>query len=96
MLDINLLRRDLATLSSPGSTPARIHNPFSTSRSFSALENERKTLQTRTEELQAQAQRAVQADRPAARPGARTPAPVMAEVGGIGRRAEGQRRAVWT
>ena len=53
MLDITLLRKDLA------SVVARLEarkkpQPFLDVAAFSALEAERKTIQTRTEELQAQ------------------------------------------
>ena len=64
MLDITLLRRDL-----PG-VIAKLERrkspqPFLDVARFTALEAERKQLQTRTEELQARRNSAVQADRPA-------------------------------
>jgi seryl-tRNA synthetase len=53
MLDINLLRKDLAQVAARLATrdPAQ---PFLDTAAFLALEAERKTIQTRTEELQAQ------------------------------------------
>ena len=53
MLDINLLRRDLATVVARLET-RKTPQPFLDVARFTALEAERKTLQTRTEELQAQ------------------------------------------
>ena len=53
MLDINLLRRDLRRRDRPARARARRRSPSSTCARFSALEAERKRIQTRTEELQA-------------------------------------------
>ena len=53
MLDINLLRKDLDTVIARLQT-RKSPQPFLPVAQFSALEAERKTLQTRTEELQAQ------------------------------------------
>jgi seryl-tRNA synthetase len=52
MLDISLLRKDLAHVVARLETRAS-PQPFLDVARFSALENERKALQTRTEELQA-------------------------------------------
>jgi len=52
MLDINLLRKDLATVVARLET-RKAPQPFLDVARFTALEAERKTLQTRTEELQA-------------------------------------------
>ena len=79
--------------SSPASRRASRRSPSSTSPRFSALEAERKTIQTRTEELQAQRNALSQADRPAQGARARTPTRVMAEVGGIGDELEGRSAA---
>jgi seryl-tRNA synthetase len=54
MLDINLLRRDLPACWR-GWRRARPRSPSWTWSAFSALEAERKRIQTRTEELQARA-----------------------------------------
>jgi seryl-tRNA synthetase len=88
MLDITQLRRDL------NAVVARLEarktpQPFLDVTRFTALEAERKTLQTRTEELQAQRNQPVQADRHAQGPAAKgedTAAQVeqaMAQVAGI-------------
>ena len=53
MLDINLLRKDLPQVIA-GLEKRKSPQPFLDVERFSALETERKTLQTRTEELQAQ------------------------------------------
>jgi seryl-tRNA synthetase len=53
MLDINLLRRDLASVVARLETRKK-PQPFLDVESFQRLEAERKTIQTRTEELQAQ------------------------------------------
>jgi seryl-tRNA synthetase len=82
MLDINLLRKDLAHV------VARLESrkspqPFLDVARFSALESERKTLQTRTEELQAR--RNSLSREIGKKKGQGTDASVeMAEVGGIG------------
>ncbi len=52
MLDINLLRKDLASVVARLET-RRKNQTFLDVASFSALEAERKRLQTRSEELQA-------------------------------------------
>ena len=52
MLDINLLRRDLAGVIARLET-RKTPQPFLDVERFSALEAERKRIQTRTEELQA-------------------------------------------
>ena len=52
MLDITLLRKDLATVVARLET-RKSPQPFLDVARFSALEAERKALQTRTEELQA-------------------------------------------
>jgi seryl-tRNA synthetase len=54
MLDITLLRKDLPA-SWPACSAARTPQPYLDVAAFSALEAERKTIQTRTEELQASA-----------------------------------------
>jgi seryl-tRNA synthetase len=53
MLDINLLRRDLASVVARLETRKR-PQPFLDVKAFETLEAQRKTIQTRTEELQAQ------------------------------------------
>ena len=53
MLDINLLRRDLNAVVAKLET-RKSPQPFLDVARYSALEAERKTLQTRTEELQSQ------------------------------------------
>jgi seryl-tRNA synthetase len=53
MLDINLLRRDLASVVARLETRKK-PQPFLDVKAFETLEGERKTIQTRTEELQAQ------------------------------------------
>ena len=82
MLDINLLRRDLAGVTAR--LQARKNpQPFLDIERFSALEAERKTLQTRTEELQAQRNSfSKQIGQLKAR--GEDTAAVMAQVGGIG------------
>ncbi|HEX6364280.1 MAG TPA: serine--tRNA ligase [Albitalea sp.] len=82
MLDINLLRRDL-----PG-VIARLEKrrspqPFLDVDRFQALEAERKTLQTRTEELQAR-RNALSRQIGQAKAKGQDAAGLMAEVGGIG------------
>ena len=63
MLDINLLRRDLAAVIARLET-RKTPQPFLDVDRFSALEAERKRIQTRTEELQARRNALQQADRP--------------------------------
>ena len=53
MLDINLLRRDLGAVTARLRT-RRDPQPFLDEARYAALESERKTIQTRTESLQAQ------------------------------------------
>jgi seryl-tRNA synthetase len=82
MLDINLLRRDLAGVTAR--LQARKNpQPFLDLERFSALEAERKTLQTRTEELQAQRNSFSKQIGQLKAKGEDTAA-VMAQVGGIG------------
>jgi seryl-tRNA synthetase len=82
MLDINLLRRDLAGVTAR--LQARKNpQPFLDIERFSALEAERKTLQTRTEELQAQRNSFSKQIGQLKAKGEDTAA-VMAQVGGIG------------
>jgi seryl-tRNA synthetase len=52
MLDINLLRKDLASVLARLET-RKSPQPFLNADSFQSLEAERKSIQTRTEELQA-------------------------------------------
>ncbi|MEW6705416.1 MAG: serine--tRNA ligase [Pseudomonadota bacterium] len=82
MLDINLLRRDL-----PG-VIARLERrkspqPFLDVQRFSALESERKSIQTRTEELQAK-RNALSKQIGALKAKGQDTSAVMAEVGGLG------------
>jgi seryl-tRNA synthetase len=63
MLDITLLRKDLDSVVA-ALAKRKNPQPFLNVEAFKALEAERKTIQTRTEELQAQ-RNAEQADRPA-------------------------------
>jgi len=82
MLDIQQLRRDL-----PG-VIARLQTrknpqPFLDETRFSALEAERKALQTRTEELQAR-RNSLSKQIGQLKAKGEDPAPVMAQVGGIG------------
>ncbi|MCK7498210.1 MAG: hypothetical protein MZW92_51820 [Comamonadaceae bacterium] len=90
MLDIQLLRKDIPTTWRSVSPPRRI--AFDVAR-FRALEDERKALQTRTEELQAKRNALVEADRPCSRARARTRPPCMRRGGADRRRAQGQRDA---
>ena len=64
MLDITLLRKDLRGVVARLET-RKSPQPFLDVARFSALEAERKPLQTRTEELQARRNALSQADRPA-------------------------------
>ena len=82
MLDINQLRRDLPAVLAR----LEIRNspqPYLDDASYTALETERKTLQTRTEELQARRNSLSKQIGMLKGKGEDT-APVMAEVGGIG------------
>jgi seryl-tRNA synthetase len=64
MLDITLLRKDLDAVVA-ALAKRKNPQPFLNVEAFKALETERKTIQTRTEELQAQRNSAEQADRAA-------------------------------
>ena len=82
MLDISLLRKDLA------SVVARLEKrkspqPFLDVARFTALEAERKTIQTRTEELQAR-RNSLSKGIGQAKANGESTAQLMAEVGGIG------------
>ena len=82
MLDITLLRKDLAHVISRLET-RKSPQPFLDVDRFTALESERKTLQTRTEELQAQRNSLSKQIGQLKAKGEDTSA-VMASVGGIG------------
>ncbi len=82
MLDITLLRRDLAHVVARLET-RKTPQPFLDVERFSALEAERKTLQTRTEELQARRNALSKQIGELKGKGEDTTA-LMAEVGGIG------------
>ena len=82
MLDITLLRKDLAHVTSR-LDKRKSPQPFLDVDRFTALESERKTLQTRTEELQAQRNSLSRQIGHLKSKGDDTGA-VMAEVGGIG------------
>jgi len=82
MLDITLLRKDLAHVTSR-LDKRKSPQPFLDVDRFTALESERKTLQTRTEELQAQRNSLSRQIGHLKSKGEDTGA-VMAEVGGIG------------
>ena len=82
MLDITLLRKDLATVVARLET-RKSPQPFLDLARFSALESERKTLQTRTEELQARRNSLSREIGKKKGQGADASAE-MAEVGGIG------------
>jgi seryl-tRNA synthetase len=82
MLDINLLRKDLAHVVSRLET-RKSPQPFLDVERFSALESERKSLQTRTEELQAR-RNSVSKQIGQLKAKGEDSAAVMAEVGGIG------------
>jgi seryl-tRNA synthetase len=64
MLDITLLRKDLAHVVQRLER-RKSPQPYLDVERFGALETERKAIQTRTEELQARPQRAVEGDRSA-------------------------------
>ena len=82
MLDINLLRKDLAHVIQR-LEKREAPQPFLDVEHFSALESERKTIQTRTEELQAQRNRASRLIGQLKAKGDDS-APVLAQVSGIG------------
>jgi seryl-tRNA synthetase len=82
MLDINLLRRDLPAVVA-GLETRKSPQPFLDVPRFTALETERKTLQTRTEELQARRNVLSKQIGQLKAKGEDTAA-VMAEVGGVG------------
>jgi seryl-tRNA synthetase len=81
MLDITLLRRDLPAIVARLET-RKMPQPFLDVAAFGALENERKTLQTRTEELQARRNSLSKQIGMLKGKGEDT-APTMAEVAGI-------------
>ena len=82
MLDINLLRKDLAQVIHRLET-RKSPQPFLDVDRFTALESERKTIQTRTEELQAQRNAASKLIGHLKAKGEDS-APAMAQVSGIG------------
>jgi seryl-tRNA synthetase len=82
MLDINLLRRDLDGVIAKLSR-RKSPQPFLDVDRFSALEAERKSIQTRTEELQAR-RNALSKQIGVLKGKGEDTSPVMAEVGGIG------------
>jgi seryl-tRNA synthetase len=82
MLDINLLRRDLPAVIA-GLEARKNPQPWLDVAAYTALENERKTLQTRTEDLQARRNSLSKQIGMLKGKGEDTSA-VMAEVGGIG------------
>ncbi len=82
MLDINLLRRDLPAVVA-GLETRKSPQPFLDVPRFTALETERKTLQTRTEELQAR-RNALSKQIGQLKAKGEDTAAVMAEVGGVG------------
>jgi seryl-tRNA synthetase len=82
MLDINLLRRDLPAVVARLET-RKNPQPFLDVPRFTALETERKTLQTRTEELQAR-RNALSKQIGQLKAKGEDTAAVMAEVGGVG------------
>ena len=82
MLDIQLLRRDLAGVVQRLAT-RRDPQPFLDVQRFGALEAERKTIQTRTEELQAR-RNAFSRQIGQLKAKGEDTAAVMAQVGGIG------------
>ncbi len=87
MLDINLLRRDLAGVITR-LEKRRTPQPFLDVARFQALESERKAIQTRTEELQAQRNALSKRIGQLKGKGEDTAA-AMAEVGGIGDELKG-------
>ncbi|MBP6901216.1 MAG: serine--tRNA ligase [Burkholderiaceae bacterium] len=82
MLDINLLRRDLASVVARLET-RKTPQPYLDVQRFSSLEAERKTLQTRTEELQAR-RNALSKQIGQKKGKGEDTAELMAEVAGIG------------
>ena len=82
MLDINLLRRDLPSVIA-GLEKRKSPQPYLDVAAYTALENERKSLQTRTEDLQARRNSLSKQIGMLKGKGEDT-APVMAEVAGIG------------
>ena len=82
MIDLNLLRRDLAAVVARLEARAK-PQPFLDVARFSALEAERKTIQTRTEELQAKRNTLSRQIGQAKAKGGDVAA-LMAEVGGLG------------
>jgi len=82
MLDITLLRKDLASVIAT-LEKRKSPQPFLDVARFQSLESERKTLQTRTEELQAKRNSLSKQIGHLKAKGEDT-APVMAEVGGLG------------
>ncbi|CAN5749848.1 serine--tRNA ligase [soil metagenome] len=82
MLDINLLRKDLALVVAQ-LEKRKSPQPFLDVERFAALESERKTIQTRTEDLQARRNSIYKSIGQLKSKGQDTSA-VMAEVGGIG------------
>ena len=82
MLDINLLRRDLPAVIA-GMDKRKNPQPYLDVTAYTALENERKSLQTKTEDLQARRNSLSKQIGMLKGKGEDT-APVMAEVAGIG------------
>src|SRR5690348_15168551 len=82
MLDINLLRKDLAGVVARLET-RKLPQPYLDVERFQALEHERKAIQTRTEELQARRNSLSKQIGQLKAKGEDTAA-VMAEVGGLG------------
>ena len=78
MLDINLLRRDLPAVIA-GLEARKTPQPYLDVAAYSALEHERKTLQTRTEDLQAR-RNSLSRQIGALKGKGEDTAPVMAEV----------------
>ena len=82
MLDITLLRKDLAAVVA-GLEKRKSPQPFLDVERFASLESERRTIQVRTEELQARRNNLSKQIGQLTAKGDDT-ATVMAEVGGIG------------
>ncbi|HRI18920.1 MAG TPA: serine--tRNA ligase, partial [Burkholderiaceae bacterium] len=82
MLDINLLRKDLAQVVAALES-RKSPQPFLDVAQFSALEAERKTIQSRTEELQAR-RNALSRQIGQAKAKGEDSAAAMAEVAGLG------------
>jgi len=82
MLDINQLRRDLPAVIA-GLEKRKNPQPYLDVAAFTALETERKTLQTKTEDLQAR-RNSLSKQIGVLKGKGEDTAPVMAEVGGIG------------